>query len=56
MQMPAWQTWGEAANRALDEVARAVPDFDKLAKSLGAEMTPEEADLAQTTGSPGLAS
>ena len=48
MQMPAWQTWGEAANRALDEDARAVPDFDKLAKSLGAEMTPEEADLAQT--------
>ena len=46
--MPAWQTWGEAANRALDEVARAVPDFDKLAKSLRAEMTPEEADLAQT--------
>ena len=46
--MPGWQTWGEAANRALDDVARAMPDFDKLAKSLGAEMTPEEADLAQT--------
>jgi len=35
MQMPGWQIWGEAANRALDEVARAVPDFDKLAQSLG---------------------
>ena len=46
--MPGWQTWGESANRALDDVARATPDFDRLARSLGAEMTPEEADLAHT--------
>eukprot|EP00435_Cladocopium_sp_Y103_P036126 s642_g9.t1 len=46
-QSPTWQAWGEAANRALDEVARTTPGFDQLARSLGAEMTREQADSAQ---------
>eukprot|EP00435_Cladocopium_sp_Y103_P014410 s3330_g3.t1 len=44
---PTWQAWREAANRALDEVARTTPGFDQLARSLGAEMTREQADSAQ---------
>ena len=47
MRFPAWQTWGEAANRVLDEVARAEPEFDEVARSLGVEMTPEEAEASQ---------
>ena len=47
MRLPTWQTWGETANRVLDEVARAEPDFGEVARSLGVEMTPEEAEASQ---------
>lgn len=46
-KLPRWQTWGEAANRKLDEVADGLPDFDRLATAIGTDMTAEEAAAAQ---------
>lgn len=40
-----WQRWGLEAAQALDEVLASQPPFLKVAERLGADLSPEEAQI-----------